>query len=357
MTDNLLRLYPTQSTSSPDRRQNAVPVELERRSGTDRRLEQRVNLSPDLKNDVKIVKNKFDEIYSVFKRYDSMSDFDYYKALNDKIKNKEIRKTVFSILSPIVPFRRISSLPDNIEDGNYERAAGLVALAVVNLPEDTRDIGSALKQVLKGELPKYDYKEYQAPFSFFRGTALQPLVNKMGKVGEWLYSKDKTLYHTKFGEFLTKILKIDMSDSKFTGRKVPNVVYDDKINKYMPKEVKIKAYKLNGKPFSKLVGRALLRIPIISVFTLSFLELPSIIKSFSKPKNTKNRVLEGTIQVLKSGINVVSILSGISLIGALFARRGPAGSLVGMGIGSVIGSSISKHIGKEINDLSESFKN
>lgn len=357
MTDNLLKLYPKQPTLAQDRRQNSIPVELERRSGRDRRLEQRVNLSPDLKNDVKSVKNKFDEVYAAFKEYDSISDFDYYKALNDKAKNKEIRKTVFSVLSPIVPFRRISSLPDNIEDGNYERAAGIIALAVVNLPEDTRDIKSAAKQIFKGELPKYDYKEFQAPFSFFRGTALQPIVNKMGKVGEWLYSKDIPLYSTKFGKFLRKIFKIKTTDSVSTGRLVPKVVFDDTIGKYVIENVEVDAYKIGGKPFAKLVGRALKRMPVISVFVLGMLEIPSIIKSFHKSKKSKDKVVDGTAQILKSGINVLSILSGIGLVGAFCARKGPAGSLVGMGIGSVAGAYLSKLAGNEINILTEKVKN
>jgi hypothetical protein len=124
-------------------------------------------------------------------------------------KKREARRVVFSALSPIVPVRRLSSLPDNIEDGNYERAAGLLALAAVNLPEDTRDLKSACKQIFKGELPKYDFKNYQTPFSFFRGTALEPVVNKMGKLGVKLLSFDKTLYSTKFGKFLRQKLNID----------------------------------------------------------------------------------------------------------------------------------------------------
>lgn len=104
--------------------------------------------------------------------------------------------------------------------------AGLIGLAVINLPEDCRDLSSAYKQLFKAELPKYDYKNCQVPFSFFKGTVLQPIVNKMGKVGAKLYDYDKTLDGTKLGKFLKKIFKVQINelDGELTGRKEPRVI-------------------------------------------------------------------------------------------------------------------------------------
>ena len=107
----------------------------------------------------------------------------------------------------------------------------------------------------------------------------------------------------------------------------------------------IKAYQITGSPIAKLTGRALLRIPVISVIALSALELPAIIKAFTREKSLKNNVISGSKQTAKSSINVVSILSGIGLAGAYFAKAGPIGSLLGMGIGSVAGSYVSRIFG------------
>jgi hypothetical protein len=297
------------------------------------------------------------------------------KRLDLSTKNKhQTRQMIFAALSPIVPVRRLSSLPDNVEDGNYQRAAGLIALAVVNLPEDTRDIIAATRQIASKILPRnikviiakknkalykkfvwykprYDCKNYQAPFSFFRGTVLEPIVNKMGKIGVKLYLIDKTLYKTKFGEFLGKIFKFETTDIELTKRFVPKVVFDDATGKYVIENIEVKALRVEGKAFSKLVGRALLRIPVISVFILAALEIPSIIKSIHKSETAKVKSINGAVQILKSGINVVSILSGIGLTGAFLARKGPAGSLIGMGIGSVAGSYVSKFAADKIDDL------
>ena len=341
MVDNIFKLYP-QYNQQPDRRQNNVPVTLERRFGVDRRESIRPSLDLKLGQDI----NRTKDIFAPFLNTPQIEETQKNK------KNTTFTKAIMAILSPIVPVRRISSLPDNIDDENYARAAGLIGLAIVNLPEDTNDLKDAAKQIFKGELPKYDYKNCQTEFSFFRGTVLQPIVNRMGKLGVKLYSFDKSLNNTKFGEYLSKIFKfeIDELNSEATERFVPKVKLD-KSGKPVVIDVQVFARKLQGKPFAKIIGRALLRTPIISVLALSLLELPSIIKKIAKADGLKNKVKEGTVQGLKSSINVSSILAGIGIIGALFARKGPAYSLFGMGIGSVAGTYGSKYIQKGIDIL------
>ena len=92
---------------------------------------------------------------------------------------------------------------------------------------------------------------------------------------------------------------------------------------------------------------------MISVLALSLLELPTIFKKISNVKGFKNKSVTGAKQTLKSFINVSSILTGIGLVGALFARKGSAYSLLGMGIGSVAGAYASKKIQKEVDYLTK----
>jgi len=331
MKGSILELYP-QFTKLTDRRQQSEPVGSERRSGEDRRQSPRI-VDPKLGVDL-------DRIQAKFKSF-----------VHSTEQDKELEKAAFVALSPITPVRRISSLPDNVEDGNYSRAAGLVALAVVNLPEDTRDLKAAWKQITKGELPKYDYKEYQHPFSFLRGTLFEPLLRKMGNFGLWLCSNDRTMYDTKVGTWLKKIFKLKMDkEVAFTGRKIPWVIKNEAGNAssvILP----LIAIKPIGNPLAKTIGRALLRIPKLSVIALFLLELPAVIKQTLKPKKLKSKITSGIKQIIKSLMNVTSILSGIGIGGAILARKGPAGSLVGMGIGSLLGIYISKQISRIIDKL------
>jgi hypothetical protein len=344
LVDNIFKLYP-QYNQKPDRRQNNVSVDLERRSGMCRRESTRPSIDLKLSQDI----NRTKDIFAPFLNAPQVQ-----QTQPENKSNTTFRKAIMVALSPIIPVRRISSLPDNIEDGNYVRAAGLVALAGIMLPEDTRDLKDAWNQITKGKLPKYDYKNCQTEFSFFRGTVLQPIINKMGKFGVKLYSFDKSLNNTKFGEYLSKVFKfeIDELNSEATQRFVPKVILD-RTGKPVVKDIEVFARKLQGKPSAKIIGRALLRIPVISVFALSLLELPLLMKKIKSADTPKNKFKEGSIQAVKSSINVSFITAGIGLIGALFAKKGPAYSLLGMGIGSVAGAYGSKFIQKGIENITD----
>lgn len=331
MKGSILELYP-QFTRLTDRRQQNIPVDSECRSREDRRQSPRV-VDPKLGTDLNKIQDTFKSL------------------VHNAEQNNELEKAAFVALSPITPVRRISSLPDNVEDGNYSRAAGLIALAIVNLPEDTRDLKAAWMQITKGELPKYDYKEYQYPFSFLRGTLFEPLLGKMGNWGLWLCNNDRTIYDTKVGEWFEKIFKFKMTnDAVFTGRKTPWVIKNEAGN-VSSVILPLIAVKLSGNPLSKTIGKALLRIPKLSVLALLVLELPAIIKETLKPKSIKSKITSGVKQIIKSLINVTSIFAGIGIVGAILAIKGPAGSLAGMGIGSLLGIYISKQIAKIINKL------
>jgi hypothetical protein len=177
----------------------------------------------------------------------------------------------------------------------------------------------------------------------------------MGKFGVWLHKWDIPLESTKFGKYLEKVFKFTVNklDTEGTKRFVPKVILD-KLGKSVIRNVEIFAFKIEGKSLAKTLGRVLLRIPVISVLALSLLELPAIIKKIKNENGAKNKVKEGSIQIIKSSINVSSILTGIGLIGALFARKGPAFSLLGMGVGSIVGAYTSKFAQNKINDFIKS---
>jgi len=281
MEGSILKLYP-QFTQLTDRRQQSQSVNSERRSGEDRRNMQRVvdpKLSPDIA-----------KIQDTFKAF--IHNTDQYKTNvktldNSALKNKEGTKAVFSALSPIIPFRRISSVPDNIENGDYERAAGLVAVAGVMLPEDLRDMKEAWNQVVHKKLPNYDYKNCQAPFRFIRGTLAESPVNKMGRYGYILHEFDKSFAETKLGKKLRKLLKVTLGKSEATGRKVPQLVQTDLGYKLF--NIPVFAEKLEGPFIGKLIYRAMQRTTVIGAIVLSALWIPSIIKAFNKPEKTQDK--------------------------------------------------------------------
>jgi len=295
------------------------------------------------------------------KKQNLQSDLECPKAPVAQATKDELTKETLAVLSPIVPFRRMSALPDEINNGNYAKATGLAALMALNIPEDTRDLKAAANQLLKKPLPielsKDFYKNYQTPFSFFRGTFLEPIVNKMGKLGVKLHEWDKPLESTKFGEYLANKFNFEITDFSETGRVVNRISPDpNNIGKTYIDKVAVDAFKVEGKPFGKLLGNALLRIPRLSVFVLGALEIPAIYKAFSKPDNTKDKLIDGSAQIVKSGINTSTMLAGIGVFGALLKGKGAVGSLVGMGIGSVAGAYASKQIGNRIDSVSNKIK-
>lgn len=268
------------------------------------------------------------------------------KELKHNVKKLDLssrhnRHIMFNALSPLSPIRRISSLEDNIHDGNYVRAIGLVGLAAMNLPEDCNDLKLAYNQIIKNRKPSYNPKLYQHKFSFFRGTLLEPLLALNGKYGkkisDFLYVADRPIYDTKFGKWMGKVCNVKQEDAVQTSIKDIQ-------------GTKVLAIKHKGSTFSRMVGRGMLRLPVLSVYALGALELPAIIKNFTK-KDSKNNIKDGFKQIAKSTTYVVSLLSGIGLVGALIARKGPAGSLVGIGLGSVAGSFASKYVNKQIEKV------
>jgi len=318
-------------------------------------------------SDINEIKDTFEKVIDTAKQVKTqVNKFD-----NKALSSKERTKAIFLALSPVVPFRRITSVPDKLEDKDYLGAAGTIGVAALLLPEDLRDTKDALSQVLnkvlsdsskdkiKSRFPKvydnfikyevkYNYKDFQTPFSFIRGSFLEKFVNKFmcNKYGYALYEWDKTLLDTGFGKKLMKLLKVKEVDDVFTGRIVKRVVENE--GKYILKDTFVMAVKLEGSRIGKLICRGLQRTTKMGTLTLAIISLPAIIKSFIKPKKAKDKLINGGKQTAKSAINIVSTQTGIGLVGALLAPLGPVGSVTGMAIGSTLGSYSSSQINKNI---------
>jgi hypothetical protein len=250
-------------------------------------------------------------------------------------------KLALKILSPVPQLRKLSSIPENIQQGNWARAIGLLGFMIVYLPEDTRDLMDGWKQISgKSKIDFNYYKNYQVPFAFLKGTMLEPLLSLKSKTGQkisrFLKDADNTLYDTKIKDFLQKIFKFEKTGEKSTGR-----IYAENIEVF--------AIKIKGNYLAKTVAKSLMRITFLGMATLSLLELPAIIKSIRKPEDKKEKPVTIAKQLLKSTAYVGTMASSIGFAGAALQPFGPAGSLLGMGIGAIIGGTIIKSINKFID--------
>ena len=343
--NNILKLYP-QYTQTTDRRQLNQSVDSERRLEDDRRHLERL-ADPKLNPDITKIQNTYKAFINNTDTFQSsVNNLD--KTVN---KNKSINKAVFAAMSPIIPVRRISSVPDKIKDKDYAAITGTVAVAGILLPEDLRDMKDAGKQILLGKMPKYNYKEFQAHFSFIRGSFLEPIVNKMNnKYGYYLHEWDKSLLDTRIGKKIRKILNVKYADKEFTGRIVPQIRKDEITEEYVKQNAEVIARQLKGSKIGKLICRGLQRTTVYGVLTLSAICVPSIIRAFNKPENIEDKFANAGKQTIKSAISTITTLTGIGLGGALLVSLGlgPAGSVIGMGLGCVIGAYASNKINKNI---------
>ncbi len=250
-----------------------------------------------------------------------------------------------TLVNSVAPVRRITGLPEMIRQGDGLAAAGLAALTVVSLPEDCRDVRDACKHSSclirrkKFKAP-YDFAKYQHDFSFFRGTLLHEgmkrIKSERGKrIVDKIYSADKTVYNTRFGKWLKKLLGI--KDGKFVQSHIKNLY-----GKEVPvQEMIIKKDFLGLKD---LTGRAMKRTSVLGVAFMGALEVPRLIKSLRKDDNGKSF----GIQTAKSTLNVLGITVGMGYLGALGGKKfGALGSLLGMGLGVLCGVSSAKCIQKK----------
>ena len=270
---------------------------------------------------------KFPEIYSD------------YKSLKNSISGESSSNVIFEGL-PM--YGRIYSIPDKMEKKDYTPAMGMISLAVLNGPEDLRDVFSAYKQI-KNKFPKpvtfhsgYDNKIAQHPFSFFRGTILNDYLNPSSKecpnpkAAAWLIKQDKTLWDTKFGEWIQKKLDIKKGDM------LTDIEQIDSTPK-LKKKVYANIFKTNN-PFKDILARAMTRTPVLGVAAMGGIEAAHVAHEV---KNGKNFFEESSKSLLTLG----TTLAATGILGAIGAKHlGPTGSLAGIGLGAISGAAVSSTI-------------
>ena len=270
---------------------------------------------------------KFPEIYSD------------YKSLKNSISGGSSSNVIFEGL-PM--YGRIYSIPDKMEKKDYTPAMGMISLAVLNGPEDLRDVFSAYKQI-KNKFPKpvtfhsgYDNKIAQHPFSFFRGTILNDYLNPSSKecpnpkAAAWLIKQDKTLWDTKLGEWFKKKFNIE------TALDVTNIEQIDSTPTHK-RLVPAKVFKCSNL-FKDITARAMTRTPVLGVAAMGGIEAAHIAHEV---KNGKNFFEESGKSLLTLG----TTLAATGILGAIGAKHlGPTGSLAGIGLGAISGAAVSSTI-------------
>ena len=270
---------------------------------------------------------KFPEIYSD------------YKSLKNSISGGSSSNVIFEGL-PM--YGRIYSIPDKMEKKDYTPAMGMISLAVLNGPEDLRDVFSAYKQI-KNKFPKpvtfhsgYDNKIAQHPFSFFRGTILNDYLNPSSKecpnpkAAAWLIKQDKTLWDTKLGEWIQKKLDIKKGDM------LTDIEQIDSTPKLKKKDY-ANIFKTNN-PFKDILARAMTRTPVLGVAAMGGIEAAHVAHEV---KNGKNFFEEAG----KSAVTLATTLGATGILGAIGAKHlGPTGSLLGIGLGAITGAIVNKTI-------------
>ncbi len=256
------------------------------------------------------------------------ADNTVFNKFKSDVNNLDLKavKTALNILSPVPTLRRINSLPDEFEKGNYSRVAGIAGLAVANIPRDGTELLNGIKEgknIFKNGLNAVKY-EGQHKFHFFKGTFLEWLPEKF----KWLDKIDKSLYETKFGKFLT---------NKFNIKPITNSnnLMDDLYNTASSNMAG--GYKFSGNYSQKLAGRTLLRMSPLGLGISFLFEIPAIIKSAQKEDNILDKTKSIANQLCKSAGRVGAVNTAIAIGGAILVPYGTIASLVGMAVGSYVG--------------------
>lgn len=237
---------------------------------------------------------------------------------------------------------KLNSVPEKMEDKNFLSAGILGSLAALNGPEELRDVFEAYKQIksmMTGTTYKapYNYKEYQHPFSFFRGTLLHNVLNPNNpkniskKLSTFVVNKDKSLIDTRLGDFV--IGKLNLKK-----RSVPTSIKDityTKDNNFF-----VNAYKFSGEKncIGKFIARAMTRTPVIGLSVYGGLEGINACHEIKKGKDTATEIGKAAARWSTS-----AIITGIC--GAAGSFVGPVGSLIGTSLGAILSAAVAKAIG------------
>ena len=256
-----------------------------------------------------------------------------YRNIKSKFYNPKDDSATETV--PVV--NQLNTFADKMANREYTTAIGLGALAVLNGPEELSDAVSAYQQ-LKGRYQRpYNNREAQHPFSFFRGTILNDYVNPNSpkclgkKESMWLLDKDKTLWDTKLGEWVSKLFRIKAKEIETN---IPDIMFQEKSPKYLSAKQFITKSK-----FSELTARALTRTPVLSVAALGAIEASHIGYAVGSGSDLPK-------EIGKSALTLGTTIVAGGYFGAIGAKyAGPYGSLLGIGLGSVLSYKLSRALG------------
>ena len=235
--------------------------------------------------------------------------------------------------SPIAPIRRVLGVKDSSERNKKIKTAGLALLALNNLPMDFSDINSVLRQIKNKKIAP---NPTQMEFTFAQDTLLEfPLRQLRKKLDtqkfDTVYDKiDKSLFNTKIGQKIVKAMNLTVTREIKPGESMDIIKNGLKQNK---------VYIIKGKSkIAKLICRSMMRIPVLSVAAFALLEIPDIVSAVKNEEQKDKKIQAAGKQLLKSGINIASMVAGMAAVGAVLDRRfGAIGSLIGIGIGNYFG--------------------
>ncbi len=246
---------------------------------------------------------------------------DYEKA-RKSVDKKDETSSIFDIVPQV-------QKAEQLQNSNSVSTPAIATLALLNAPEDIRDLQGACKQIsslIKGEkfVPPYDYKIAQHPFSFFRGTLLNNFVNPntspFPKLAIWLLKQDTTLLQTQFGAWITKIFNLKQTQIKTS---IKNITHSpDK-----PSYVRAKVFE--GNKFGTLTARALTRTPKLGILALGTIEGIDILSDIANGENFFKTTA-------KSATNLLGSITLSGYCGAIGSKMfGITGSMLGTGIGNL----------------------
>lgn len=255
------------------------------------------------------------------------------------------------------PYRRISAIPDKMNNDEIFYSLGMAGLGLVNIVGDLRDIKEAGKQVfqtIKGKkyTGVYDFKNYQHDFSLCHGTLLERFIDtkkmKNIKLAKAIKSMDRTLLNTKFGKNVLNLLGATETNP------VPFKQFNKVTNAWdIVRDVngKIKyARGFSGSKFGVLTAHVLARTIIPELMVFSLVEVPLIYRASKKGNNVKEKAENTLKQTAKSAITVTCLFAGFGYLGAIGSKYFKVfGSLAGMGLGAIIGSKVAQKINKHID--------
>ena len=275
--------------------------------------------------------------YQTDKSAEIIDDYNYIRS---KVAPKQGSNIAFEGV-PI--FGRVNSVPEKLEEKDYTPAMGLVSLAIMNGPEDLRDVMSSYKQIKEGfPDPKtfhsgYDNRYAQHPFSFFRGTILSEYLNPNSKdcpnpkLAAKLIQEDKTLWDTKFGNWVQENLGVKTQKILTDMNEIDSTIQN-------PKKVPAKKFITNSSA-KDIIARAMTRTTKLGTIALGGIEAAHVAHEVKNGENFFE-------QMGKSAVTLGTTIAATGVLGAIGAKHlGPTGSLVGMGLGAITGALVGKTMG------------